>query len=89
MNFIKTHAQLIAACAYLVVVLGLAFFGDLAVPVEQWDSVATAGWALVPLFLCYLMFRGAQYLAALAGVADANMWQVRTETKQYRRNCRG
>lgn len=86
MNFIKTHAQLIAACAYLVVVLGLAFFGDIAVPLEQWDNVATAGWSLVPLFLCYVLFRGAQLLGALAGKADADMWQVRTETKQYRRD---
>lgn len=86
MKFIKTNAQLIAACAYLLVVGFFAFFGNLAVPPEQWDNIANAGWALVPSFMCYVLFQGAQLLRELRSKVDADTWAVRTATKINRQN---
>lgn len=85
MNFLKKHAALVAGIAYLTVVLALMWSGTLAVPLEQWDNVATAGWSLIPLFLGYLMYRGAQYVAAMTELTMAKAWDVRTNTKLTRR----
>lgn len=86
------YGQLILAVAYTLVVLCVAFIKPDAfyIPLEVWDNVASAGWAMVPVMLAYLLLRGGQYLKAKADEAEAVMWSVRHGTKRenacFRRN---
>lgn len=78
------YGQLILATAYTLAVVCVAFVKPDAfyIPLEVWDNVASAGWAMVPVMLAYLLLRGGQYLKAKSGEAEASMWQLRHQTKR-------
>jgi hypothetical protein len=80
----------------LALYLGLIVFGIAATVAQHYgyfpessiddiDKLATLGWALVPLFLCLVMFYVARFFKRLADKMEAQTWQIRTETKHYRR----
>lgn len=96
----------------ICLIIGLVLFAysngiDLAVSLEQWDTVATAGWALLPIAVIFLLVALAKLALAVrtlieveqgtqaaktelikkqADEADARSWQIRHESKAFRRN---
>lgn len=84
MQTVKTHLQLILSVLFLLAVLAIAFFKPdaLVIPLEVWDNVAASGWALVPVATAFALLQGGLYLKAMAGAAEATMWERRHRTKR-------
>lgn len=84
----QTLALYLTIVAVAIGVTVARYFGYIAPPsLDAWDIIASVGWAFVPLFMCRVMFCVARFFKRLADKMEAQTWQIRTETKQYRRNC--
>jgi hypothetical protein len=83
----------------LALYLALILFGILGTVAQHYgyfpqaditfvDNLATLGWALVPLFLCLVLFFVARLLKTLAVRADAQTWAIRDDNKRCRETHR-
>lgn len=84
----KRYAVDLILLALLVVLC--AVLDSPLIPYETWDLLATIGWTCIPFALCWLLLVLGKYLkpvlVAYAALLDANMWDVRHETKYKRTN---
>lgn len=75
---------------FIAVVVVLSVIDRPLIPYETWDLLATIGWTCIPFALCWLLLVLGKYLkpvlVAYAALLDANMWDVRHETKYKRTN---
>lgn len=92
MNFIKRYWLDLFLISLMAVLLFIAD-GPLILDPGRFDELATIGWTAVPFALCWLMFGVASTLKqhamnatreteASAGLVEAQMWQVRHDTKR-------
>lgn len=101
-DFLKKH--LIDLLLIVLVSCVVGYAGKPLVTLEQWDYIATMGWAVLPLALVWLVLvvaaavhrytvARAALLQAEAGLTEANMWAVRHESKRqnewHKQNTRG
>jgi hypothetical protein len=70
----------------------------LSIPIEWWDNVATIGWSMLPLGMCWALAAFALnlreyrskvaadtvHILAQAALAEASMWAVRHQAKRER-----